>query len=329
MPQRTLTPNEVTEIRRAIDKITRDELQAYTTQYKIDNREVGQHQVAFDAKTLESVTDGYESSIPSYAVVNAMAVKTPIKVGDNQFTTYNRYVANYWQQYTKVIDDSVAAGFLNGGTNREIAVNILAQITLDADDGDLSKAKRAAKTMARTGTNHYATQATIAFVDDNDEVLIGYRFLATLDGRTSRQCSANDQLVFKKGESMPTPPLHPNCRSRLVYEVDGRYTYDDSESTRPSNFRDAKGDRDPKRVSSKERYYNEVKDMSVADRRAVLGSTLGDALDKMNPETFAKSLIDSTYEPYTIKQLTERQNELGRILRAQKKAKEAARKAKK
>ena len=60
MPQRKLTPNEVRDIRRTIDKITRDELQAYTTQYKIDNREVGQHQVAFDAKTLESVTDGYE-----------------------------------------------------------------------------------------------------------------------------------------------------------------------------------------------------------------------------------------------------------------------------
>jgi len=318
MPKRKLSPQEVAAIRKEIDSITREELQAYTTQYKSDNKAVGAQQVSFDAKTLDSVTTGYESSIPGAGLVNGLAVKTPVNVGGGQFNTYNRYVANYWQQYTKVINDTVAAGFIEGGTNREIAARILESITLDADDGDLSKAKRAAKTMARTGTNHYATQATVAFVDKNDEVLIGYRYLATLDNRTSRQCSSLDQQVFKKdSDNIPFPPLHPNCRSRVIYEIDGRFTYDDSASTRPSNFTDADNERDPKRVSSKKKYYDSVKSMSEADRIEILGPQLGKALGKMDADTFAKSLIDSTYEPLTIEDMAKKDNELGRILKEQ------------
>lgn len=321
MPKRALSTQETKDIRNQIDLIVREELQAYTDYYKDSNKEVGIQQAAFDVKTLDDVTENYEPSAPSAAAINSLAVKTPIKIGDNQFTTYNRYVASYWKSYTAMINDSVAAGFITGGTNREIAANILEAITLDRPDGDLSKAQRAAKTMARTGTNHYSTQATVAFVDKNDEVLTGYRFIATLDGRTSRECSALDQRVFKKDDpNIPFPALHPNCRSRITYEVDGRYTYDDSASTRPSNFRDADGKREPKRVSSKEIYYQELKGMSAADRNAILGAQLGQALSKMNSEQFAKSLIDSTYNPLTIAEMKKKDNELGKILRNQSKS---------
>jgi hypothetical protein len=615
MPNRMLSTQELNAVRSEISKITSEELQAYTTQYKLDNKELGEHEVAFHARTLDSVTDGYESSIPSLGVLNSVVIGAPIKVGENQFTTYGRYVSSYWQQYTKVIDDSVAAGFIQGGTNREIAARIRDAITLDSPDGDLSKAMRAAKTMARTGTNHYATQATVAFVDANDRVLTGYRFLATLDNRTSRQCfvgeteithftgverlyrsdysgeiftvtlstgekligtpnhpiltqhgwttidklnpsehvcystvdnvgqvlavddvrmkttigelfdsvsksssvdvvsesataadfngdglgmngkvdvvspkchlrgntvsglgksivnnlfsfvhgavnllgngyrfpaifgklksvkaskvfscfpeksvkscfsnasfndyiarpnafikklnslvlrlygfaalpsscsvlhdshsleqvcdgsgagviplgnlpsgesvfvkqcdivsitsefkschvytlqcdqgyyiasgaivkncSALDQQVFSKNDkNIPFPPIHQNCRSRVIVEIDGRFSFDDSASTRPSNFTDADGDRDPKRVSSKKTYHESLKAMSEEDRIAILGSSLGKALTKMDADTFAKSLIDSTFEPLTISEMKKRDNELGRILKA-------------
>ena len=320
MPNKTLTPQEVSAIRAEVDKITREELQAYTTQYKIDNREIGQHEVAFDAKTLESITSGYEASIPSAGIINAQVVKTPINVGNNQYTTYNRYVASYWKKYTEAINDTVATGFVGGGTNREIAANILSQITLDDDASDLSRAMRAAKTMSRTGTNHYATQATVSFVDTNDDELIGWRMISTLDNDTSRQCRALDQVVFKKDDpNIPFPPGHPNCRRRAIYEVDGRYKYDDSSSTRPSNFTDAGGDRDPKRVSSKKTYYESLKAMNADDRNSILGPQLGPALSKMSASDFAKATIDSTYQPLSIAEMKAKSNELGRILKEQAK----------
>ena len=320
MPKRALTPQETTDIRNEIDAITREELKAYTTQYKLDNKELGAQQAAFDAKTLDSVTRGYESSIPGAGVINSLAINTPIAVGGGQFNTYNRYVTAYWKQHAEVINNTVSAGFISGGTNREIAARILEQIKLDDDAGDLAKASRAAKTMARTGSNHYATQATVAFVDSNDEVLTGYRYISTLDNRTSQQCSSLDQRVFKKdSDNIPFPPLHPNCRSRVIYEIDGRFRYDDSASTRPSNFTNAKGKREPERVSSKDIYYQEVKNMSAADRNALLGPQLGPALAKMNATDFAKSLIDSTFQPLSITDMKAKSNELARILKEQAK----------
>ena len=55
-----------------------------------------------------------------------------------------------------------------------------------------------------------------------------WRFVATLDHRTSKQCAVNDGLVFKLGEG-PVPPLHPNCRSTAVPYFGG-----DSVGTRAS-----------------------------------------------------------------------------------------------
>lgn len=317
LPNKTLSTKEVAAARAEINRITSEELQAYTTQYKADNKIVGQHQAAFDAKTLDNVTTGYESSIPSAGIINTVAIKAPLKVGDNQYTTYNRYINTYWKKYADMINDTVTTGFITGGTNREIASRILEQITLGVNDGDLAKAQRAAKTMARTATNHYATQATVAFVDKNDDAIVGYRFIATLDNRTSKQCSALDQEIFDKDDNnLPLTPLHPNCRSRLIYEVNPKYKYDDSTSTRPSNFTDADNERDPKRVSSKKTYYEAVKAMNKADRAEILGPQLGAALGKMDSEAFAKSLIDSTYEPLSIVEMKAKSdNAIGIVLR--------------
>jgi len=42
-----------------------------------------------------------------------------------------------------------------------------------------------------------------------------WRFVATLDLRTSAICASNDGKTFPVGEG-PVPPLHPNCRSTAV-----------------------------------------------------------------------------------------------------------------
>lgn len=47
--------------------------------------------------------------------------------------------------------------------------------------------------------------------------IVGWRFTATLDGRTSEICRALDGSVFKAGDpNIPQPPRHRRCRSVLV-----------------------------------------------------------------------------------------------------------------
>lgn len=315
MPARSLTTQQRNEILAEIDEINREELQGYVSCYKENNKELAGHENEFNAKTLTSVAVDYAAIAPTVAAVNSIAIGSPIKVGDKQFTTYNRYVNAYWKKYADMINSTAEAGFLTGGTNKEIAKAILSQLP-----ADLKRAENGAKTMARTATNHYANAATEAFVDKNDKVLTGYRVIATLDGDTSKQCRSLDQTVWAKNdESRPRFPLHPNCRSRLVYEVDARYRYDDSASERSSSF--AVGDKkDNKRVSSKAIYYNELGKLKAVDQDAILGPTLGKAFRKMDdPALFAKQTIDSTYNPISIKDLKKKDNELARVLNAQSK----------
>jgi SPP1 gp7 family putative phage head morphogenesis protein len=306
LPKRALTTKQRNAVILEIDMITREELQAYTAGYKANNKELAVSEGAFNSKALQSVTTGYEAAIPSAGIVNQIAIKSPIKIGDDKFTTYNSYVNAYWQKQSQQINDTVKTGFVTGQNNAEIARLIKEQLP-----GDINRAKNAARTMARTGTNHYANASTRAFVDVNDKVLTGFRSISTLDNRTSRICSALDQIVFKADDpNIPWPPSHPNCRRRMVYEIDGRYKYDDSASERQSKF-DVGDDVDAKRVSSKSMFYSELGKLKASDQDAYLGPTLGKAFRKMDdPELFAKQIIDSTYNPLTIAEMKAGNNAL-------------------
>lgn len=322
---RSVTIKNRAAIQEQINAISREQLQLYVAALKKDIRSVGVNEAEFASQTLDNIVenDDFESNTPSAAQVNVTAISTPVKIGDKAFTSYNSLMTNYWQKWTAEIDGIVMAGFTDGQTINEVADNVYNQLrltTTDTSSNTLTRAKRSARQLAITGTNHYANQARVAFVDSNDDILKGYRFLAVLDSRTSQQCRALDQTFIPKDSpklSSLTPPLHPNCRSALTYEVDERYSLDDKDTQRASAF-DVDGKRDPKPVSSDGIYYDKLKQLSAADQNAVLGPTLGRAFRKMNPSEFAKATIDRLGNPLTIAEMKERDNTLGRILRSQK-----------
>lgn len=67
--------------------------------------------------------------------------------------------------------------------------------------------------LVRTAATHASTAAREASFEQLG--VDQYRFIATLDSRTSIQCAANDGKIFEMGKG-PLPPLHPNCRSTIV-----------------------------------------------------------------------------------------------------------------
>ena len=306
------------EVQRQINEITRTELQAYTTQYKLDNKEFGANEVDFNANVLTSALTNYQAAIPTTQAITSLVNSTPMSLGTGSYTTYNRYVTGYHKQYTSKIDDIIRAGFLNGTTMGEVTSAIKDQLP-----GAIEQSKRGAKQMARTATNYYANKAMEATVNVNDEVVKGYEFIATLDSRTSRQCSSLDGNKYKSTDNKrPRFPLHPNERSVYGYWIDDRYKYDNEDSKRNSNFTDVDGVRTPKKVSSAKTYYDELRGMKAVDQDSLLGSpTLGKAFRKMNKngdiDIFRKQLIDSSYQPISISELKKKDNELGRILKAQ------------
>ena len=70
-------------------------------------------------------------------------------------------------------------------------------------------------TLVRTSVNQVANTASQQVYEANQDITKKYRYVATLDTRTSSICRALDGREFEYGKG-PTPPQHFNCRSTTV-----------------------------------------------------------------------------------------------------------------
>ena len=318
LPKRQLSPEHQKEIRKEVNAIVKEELGEMVSAMKLSQKQLGGYEAEWNDEQINAeIESNINTVVPSMTQVSAVAIATPIKVGKGRYTTYGKMFSDYTRDQAERIDGVILNGFANGQTNRDIA-NLVEQELPSWQGGAESRAR----TLARTGTNHYATQSRLTYEQENDKVIIGWRSIATLDSRTSSQCASLDGEVMKSNNpkfGSFKPPRHPNCRSAITPEIDGRLKYDDSASERPTNFL-VNGKKDPKRVSSKKTYYDEMKKLSASDQDAILGPSLGKAFRKMdNPDEFAKQTINqATLKPLTLEQMKKNDNQLGRILKAQK-----------
>lgn len=92
--------------------------------------------------------------------------------------------------------------------------------------GFFMRAKQTAQAMTRTWITAATHTAHEAFARVNP-LIKGYRHLSVLDGRTTSLCTHRHGLLWDKrhnpiGHKQPfkRPPLHINCRSKLVYVYD-------------------------------------------------------------------------------------------------------------
>ena len=135
----------------------------------------------------------------------------------------------------------VRNGLLTGETTPSIAKRLIGQLQF-GDYGPLSTGQvRAAgisvkqllaaggeltavtdnqiMTLVRTSINQVANAASQQVYEANQDITKKYRYIATLDTRTSARCRALDGREFEYGKG-PTPPQHFNCRSTTVPIID-------------------------------------------------------------------------------------------------------------
>jgi len=73
--------------------------------------------------------------------------------------------------------------------------------------------------LVRTSINQVANTASQQVYEANQDITQKYRYVATLDSRTSSICAALDGREFPYGRG-PMPPQHFNCRSTTVPVID-------------------------------------------------------------------------------------------------------------
>lgn len=105
----------------------------------------------------------------------------------------------------------VSTGITQGLTTDEIVRGLRG--TKDQTGILADKPTYAVAALVRTAATH---ASSVARAESFKSLGVGHwRFVATLDSKTSVQCAAQDGKVYEIGKG-PMPPLHPSCRSSAV-----------------------------------------------------------------------------------------------------------------
>lgn len=182
------------------------------------------HKVAMSERTIDSkalrevYTDSYYragydvargiGSTPSG--FSTLDQRTVDKVMNARFEGRN-FSTRVWK------NSDILANKLKGELATAIATGQSIQKTAARFRDDYNVNQYYAERLIRTETNHFHNSAELeAYKEMGFEK---FKFLATLDNRTSEICQEMDGKIFNVKDGLPgenIPPLHPNCRSTIV-----------------------------------------------------------------------------------------------------------------
>ena len=138
----------------------------------------------------------------------------------------------------------VRNGLLTGETTPDIAKRLIGSLQFGEEAktvGQLAAAGGQATqvadnqilTLIRTSINQVANTASQQVYEANQDITQKYRYIATLDTKTSAICRALDGREFDYGKG-PMPPQHFNCRSTTVPIIDPNILPPSTTATRAS-----------------------------------------------------------------------------------------------
>ena len=130
------------------------------------------------------------------------------------------------EQFSQV----VRQGLLTGETTPSIAKRLIGNLQFGEDAKTVRQlvaaggqatavADNQVMALVRTSINQVANTASQQVYEANQDITKKYRYIATLDSRTSSICAALDGREFEYGKG-PMPPQHFNCRSTTVPIID-------------------------------------------------------------------------------------------------------------
>lgn len=168
------------------------------------------------------------------------------------------------------IRDALRIGYVEGQTIDEMTKRIRGTKARQYQDGIIEITRRDAETVVRTAISHTANHTRQKFYEQNDDLVKGIKWIATIDGRTSLVCISRDQVVYPV-DSGPRPPAHPNCRSTTTPVLRSWKELGIPLDELPESTRASMGGQIPASMS-----YNEwLKGKPAAFQDDVLGPTKG------------------------------------------------------
>lgn len=149
----------------------------------------------------------YPTLSPAPQMIRAIVDTSPMS---------GRHLKAWTDKLTKDTQDEIERvirdGMTQAKTTDEIVREIIGTRANKYSDGILQASRRSAETMVRTAVTHIHNVAAQMSYAENSDVVKGWKYLATLDYRTTRKCMGLAGRVYEIGKG-PIPPNHARCRS--------------------------------------------------------------------------------------------------------------------
>lgn len=240
--RKRLTPAEMTALRKELSKLSRTaateeeraRLEALKARVYISRQEALLEEIRYHASKLGAETEEAiestltqiytnQSSHQQYNVeqqigwavnfegLSSAQINTIVHIGYDGSDFSSRVWGNT-QALVGQLNVLLPQQFLMGRSSQELGAALAKA---------MGTSRRSAETTIRTEGSHISALADMKVYSDAG--LETYEFLATLDARTSEECQALDGMHFKVSEAQAgvnLPPMHGNCRSTTLPDVD-------------------------------------------------------------------------------------------------------------
>lgn len=257
------------------------------------------YEAGFELKSLSGLTQA-EFVLPTAAQLAAAVLYTPLAQIQGAAGSMNLEAAmkRWGDDVIAQVQSAIQGGYYRGETTDQIIRSLLGTVKGRYSDGELARVKRDLESVVRTGLQHAANQARNQVWTNNSDIVKKWRFVATLDLKTSRQCQALDKTTWPLGQG-PLPPLHYRCRSTSVAKLDDAFDALEEGAERMA--------RDPETgksglVDNKLSYYDWLKRQDLPYVQSVLGKDRAALLLKggLSAERFAALQLDRQFQPMSL-----------------------------
>lgn len=284
--------------------------------------EVANNELDFQKQTVNAVVVDYTSSVPATNQVLSAAFNNPLLIGSRGGSVdFTKYTTDWKPQEIQRVTSRISAGFYSGETVSEISRAVVGLKSQRYADGILNMSRANIQGMVKTSVIHMSSEAKNKFNQENKDLIIGVRDVATLDSKTSNECRARDGNVYLfsvYGKNHPSPPYHINCRTTQVPELSDEFSFLRESRTRPAvTERDGKAKAE--QVPATQTYYTWLKSQPAPVQNDALGQEKGKIFRNagLSPDEFRKATVDRFYNPLTIEQMAAKNDKVAAYLRKQ------------
>lgn len=283
-----LTQKELKKLLKDLREVSLSVYQAHTEKMWSDFQELSAEEAIFEVEAITSATVG--TAVAAATGVWAQTINNPIQATGELLEPFLKGLTS--RQVAR-IEKEIRTSVAQGRTISQTVQAIRGTKKGNYRDGVLGRNWSDARTVVRTATQHVSTQSRVATWKANNDIIDGYQWLSTLDGKTSSTCRSLDLEVFEIDKG-PLPPIHPNCRSTTMpHFKDDVEMWDGTRSA----------EKGP--VSAGTSYYEWLKQQPKAFQDDAIGPVRGKLLRDggLSAKEFSDLQLDKNFKPLTLEEM--------------------------